>query len=56
MNIKIKRLHDKAIVPFTNGDRVGQMMIIPIPFIRFEEVDNLSDTLRGDGGFGHTGI
>lgn len=41
---------------YTNGDRVGQMMIIPVPFIQFEEVDNLSGTSRGDGGFGHTGI
>lgn len=37
------------------GDRVGQMMIVPIPQVYIEEVDSLSDTERGSGGFGSTG-
>ena len=37
------------------GDRIAQIMIIPHPEIEFEEVDDLSDTERGDGGFGSTG-
>ena len=37
------------------GDRVAQIMIIPHPPIEFEEADELSDTERGDGGFGSTG-
>lgn len=37
------------------GDRVGQIIIIPYPQIEFEEVDKLTDTERGEGGFGHTG-
>jgi dUTP pyrophosphatase len=37
------------------GDRIAQIMIIPHPPIEFEEVDELSDTERGDGGFGSTG-
>ena len=37
------------------GDRVAQIMIIPHPAIEFEEADKLSDTERGDGGFGSTG-
>jgi dUTP pyrophosphatase len=37
------------------GDRVAQIMIIPHPPIEFEEVDELSDTERGEGGFGSTG-
>jgi dUTP pyrophosphatase len=37
------------------GDRIAQIMIIPYPSINFEEVDELSDTERGDGGFGSTG-
>lgn len=37
------------------GDRVGQIIIMPYPPIDLEEVDNLSDTERGDGGFGSTG-
>ena len=37
------------------GDRVAQIMIIPHPPIEFDEADELSDTERGDGGFGSTG-
>ena len=37
------------------GDRVGQLMILPYPQIEFEEVDELSDSERGSGGFGSTG-
>lgn len=34
------------------GDRVGQLIIIPYPEIELEEVDELDETERGDGGFG----
>jgi dUTP pyrophosphatase len=37
------------------GDRIAQIMIIPHPSIEFEEADELSDTDRGEGGFGSTG-
>ena len=37
------------------GDRVAQIMIIPHPEVEFNEVDELSDTERGEGGFGSTG-
>ena len=37
------------------GDRVCQIMIIPHPSIEFDIVDELSDTERGEGGFGSTG-
>jgi dUTP pyrophosphatase len=37
------------------GDRIAQIMIIPYPPIEFDEVAELSDTERGDGGFGSTG-
>lgn len=37
------------------GDRIGQIVIMPYPQIEFEEVNELSDTERGDGGFGSTG-
>ena len=38
-----------------NGDRVAQMVLVPILKMELEEVDNLPDTLRGEGGFGSTG-
>jgi len=48
----------KSLVPndyYNVGDRVAQIMIIPHPQIKFEEVDNLTTTERGIGGFGSTG-
>ena len=38
------------------GDRVAQILIIPHPLIKFTEVSELSNTERGDGGYGSTGI
>jgi len=37
------------------GDRIGQILIMPYPTITFEEVDELSTTERGAGGYGSTG-
>lgn len=37
------------------GDRIGQLIIIKYPYIEFEEVDKLSETERGTGGYGSTG-
>jgi len=44
-----------ASTTYAVGDRVAQIMIIPYPPIEFDEVAELSDTERGDGGFGSTG-
>ncbi|MCM1221875.1 MAG: dUTP diphosphatase [Lachnospiraceae bacterium] len=38
------------------GDRIAQMIIMPYPQIDFVEVDELSDTERGRGGYGSTGV
>ena len=38
------------------GDRVVQLLIIPYPQIEFEEVEELSSSERGHGGFGSTNI
>jgi dUTP pyrophosphatase len=38
-----------------NGDRIAQMVIAKHETIGWEEVDSLSDTARGAGGYGHTG-
>ena len=37
------------------GDRVGQLIIMPYPQVKFEEVEDLGTTDRGQGGFGSTG-
>ena len=43
--------------PFTimAGDRIGQIVLNKIERIEWKEVDNLPDTIRGEGGFGSTG-
>ena len=41
---------------YTAGDRVGQIMILPYPKIEFVDVDELTQTDRGTGGFGSTGV
>lgn len=37
------------------GDRIGQIIIMPIPHIEFNEVDTLENSERGQGGFGSSG-
>lgn len=38
-----------------DGERIAQMVIAKFEHIAWEEVDVLTDTVRGTGGFGHTG-
>ena len=38
-----------------NEDRIAQMILVPIIKATFEEVENLPETIRGEGGFGSTG-
>lgn len=40
---------------FDVGERVGQIVIVKHPYIELVESENLSDTERGEGGFGSTG-
>lgn len=40
---------------YSVGDRIGQAVILPYPQVEFEEVDTLSDSERGTGGYGSTG-
>jgi dUTP pyrophosphatase len=40
---------------YAKNERVGQLMILPYPQIELVESDTLSETERGDGGFGSTG-
>lgn len=37
------------------GDRIAQFIVLPYPRVELEEVEELSDTDRGTGGFGSTG-
>lgn len=37
------------------GDRIAQLIVMPVPKVRFVPVDELPDSVRGEGGFGSTG-
>lgn len=37
------------------GDRIAQMIVAPVARVEWLEVEELDDTRRGSGGFGHTG-
>ena len=47
-------LSDKEVI-INHGDRIAQMLIAKHETISWQEVDLLSETSRGAGGFGHTG-
>lgn len=38
------------------GERISQLIVIPIPKVELVESDELSDTARGTGGYGSTGL
>ena len=37
------------------GDRIAQLVFVPVEQVAFEQVDSFDDSHRGEGGFGHTG-
>ena len=42
-------------VPIEHGQRIAQLIIAPVVQAAFDAVESLSETERGDGGFGSTG-
>ncbi len=42
-------------VEINDGDRIGQLIISPVVQVEWDEVEQLSDTERGTGGYGSTG-
>jgi dUTP pyrophosphatase len=51
-------LWNRSEAPFTiqPGDRVAQLVFVPVARARFVEVDEFDASVRGEGGFGHTGV
>lgn len=41
--------------PYKVGERIGQIVFVPIPDVELVEADKLSETERGAGGYGSTG-
>jgi dUTP pyrophosphatase len=63
INFRFKRVDVPTLIAVINefpklyaiGDAVGQIIIMPYPEVNFTEVEVLSDSERGNGGFGSTG-
>ena len=53
--IKFRFKHIPDTAYYKPGDRVGQIIIMPYPQIELQEVEQLSETDRAEGGFGSTG-
>ena len=49
------KINDNTRLVIAKGTRIAQMQIVEVPEMEFEEVDELSDSDRGEGGFGSTG-
>lgn len=45
----------KSSFTFNPGDKIAQMVFLPVPEVTFEVAESLGDTQRGEGGFGSTG-
>ena len=50
LNTDAEHAYDVAV-----GDRIAQLIVMPVPRARFIAVDELPDSARGEGGFGSTG-
>lgn len=49
--------HSKDVYfPIRRGDRIAQLVLAKVSPARYVVTETLSETTRGDGGFGHTGI
>ena len=48
--------NDREEKVIENGERIGQLMILPVISAEYEEAESLDETQRGSGGFGSTGV
>ena len=48
--------NSQEVQPVEQGERIAQLIILPYATVSFEVVDELTDTIRGNGGFNSTGV
>lgn len=53
--LPINRMNPNPIDCYKVGERICQIVIVPFVNVRWDEVDELSNTKRGTGGYGSTG-
>jgi len=51
-------LWNRSVEDFTiqPGDRIAQLVVLPVTRVSLRVVDTFADSVRGQGGFGHTGV
>lgn len=54
--IKVILINHGGMTLISPGDRIAQLVLAKTPKLEIVEVDELSDTARGEGGFGSTGL
>jgi dUTP pyrophosphatase len=54
VSLKFRMLATRQVA-YEVGDRIGQIVIMPYPKVNFNVVEELSETERGEGGFGSSG-
>jgi dUTP pyrophosphatase len=54
IQVLVVNLGEETVV-LGRGDRIAQLVVQPVPRVEWQEVDELPQTARGAGGFGHTG-
>ena len=52
---KMKTTTDVVPSVYNEGERFAQLLILPVPEVQFEEAQELSESDRGEGGYGSTG-
>jgi len=55
IKVIVINLGDKEYI-LKKGERIAQMIFSRVERVELMEVENLDDTARGSGGFGHTGV
>jgi dUTP pyrophosphatase len=55
LKIIVINLDPEEVLDIERGDRIAQLVILPVPEAVYEEVSELPPSDRGQGGFGSTG-
>lgn len=56
IKVTLVNLDSEQAFSFQRGDRIAQMMIIPVPPVTLRAVENLPESTRGTAGFGSSGL
>lgn len=56
VSVLIWNTHKSNSFHINRGDRIAQLLIVPVEQVGFEEYNSLEATERGSGGFGSTGV